>query len=118
MQALFLVALIFAVLVAVFALQNAYPVTIYFLRWQFEASLGLVILFSLLIGAVSLGGFGLLHQAKTKFRKPRGKGEKRQAEQADIVDSDENEVGEEKPLLNPEVADRGGEKDFLKKLED
>ena len=103
MQALFLVALIFAVLVAVFALQNAYPVTIYFLSWQFEASLGLVILFSLLIG---------------KFRKPRGKGEKRQAEQADIVDSDENEVGEEKPLLNPEVADRGGEKDFLKKLED
>ena len=69
MQFVFILTLIFAVLVAIFASQNAYPVTIYFLKWQFEASFGLVILISLLIGAISFGSLGLVHQAKSRLKR-------------------------------------------------
>ncbi|HBL35380.1 MAG TPA: hypothetical protein DDZ55_01070 [Firmicutes bacterium] len=68
MQFLFILTLLFAVLVATFALQNANPVTIYFLNWQFEASFGLVILICILIGAVALGSLGLVHQASSKLK--------------------------------------------------
>lgn len=81
MQFLFILILFFAVLVAIFAIQNAYPVTIYFLKWQFEASLGLVILISLLIGAVSLGGLGLIHQTKDKLKaRIQGKEEEKEGQ--------------------------------------
>jgi len=82
MQFLFILILFFAVLVAIFAIQNAYPVTIYFLKWQFEASLGLVILISLLIGAVSLGGLGLIHQTKDKLKaRIQGKEEEKEGQE-------------------------------------
>jgi len=68
MQLFFILALVFAILVATFALQNAYPVTIYFLKWEFEASFGLVILICLLIGAVAVGGLGLVHQATSRLK--------------------------------------------------
>ncbi|NLM37248.1 MAG: LapA family protein [Firmicutes bacterium] len=79
MQFMFILVLVFAVLVATFALQNAYPVTIYFLKWQFEASFALVILLSLLIGAVAVGSLGLVHRATERLKtlnQSRGKGEK------------------------------------------
>lgn len=38
------VALILAILIAVFALQNTFPVTVQFLFWQYQTSLVLVIL--------------------------------------------------------------------------
>lgn len=117
MQALFLLTLIFAVFVAIFALQNAHFVTIYFLRWQFEASLGLVILFSLLIGAVLLGVFDLLHQAKVKLKKPRWIKEKKEAPEAEGSDEVESEAGAEQ-CLPEEVVNHGGEQDNPQKLED
>ena len=67
MQVLILITLLAAVLVAVFALQNAYPVTINFLSWQFEASLALVILVSVLAGAALFGVFGITRQAQVKI---------------------------------------------------
>ncbi|NLW60052.1 MAG: LapA family protein [Firmicutes bacterium] len=79
MQFLAILMLVFAVLVATFAVQNAYPVTIYFLKWQFEASFALVILISLLIGAVAVGSLGLVHQATNRIKarnQVRGKEEK------------------------------------------
>ena len=68
MQILLILMLVFAILVATFALQNAYPVTIYFLKWQFEASFALVILLCLLIGAVAVGSLGLVHQATNRLK--------------------------------------------------
>ncbi|NLY90678.1 MAG: LapA family protein [Firmicutes bacterium] len=82
MQLIFILILIFAVLVAIFAIQNAYPVTIYFLKWQFEASLGLVILICLLIGAVSLGSLSLIHQTKAKLKARAQSKEGEKADQA------------------------------------
>jgi len=45
------VALGLAILIAVFALQNTFPVTVQFLFWEYQTSLVLVILSSTAIGA-------------------------------------------------------------------
>ncbi len=45
------VALGLAILIALFALQNTFPVTIQFLLWEYQTSLVLVILGSTAIGA-------------------------------------------------------------------
>ncbi len=98
MQFLLILMLIFAILVATFALQNAYPVTIYFLKWQFEASFALVVLICLLIGAVAVGSLGLVHQATNRL-KTRNK-DREKAENSD-------EVGEASVEIL-DVADTGG----------
>ncbi len=50
---IFLVAaLIIAVLALILALQNAVPIAILFLLWEFESSLALVMLIAVIIGAV------------------------------------------------------------------
>jgi uncharacterized integral membrane protein len=48
-----ILALIIAVLVVVFAVQNAIPITISVLFWQFQGSLALVLLLTLALGAIS-----------------------------------------------------------------
>jgi lipopolysaccharide assembly protein A len=55
-----LVALSLAILIAVFALQNTFPVTIQFLFWEYQTSLVLVILGSTAIGAAlsAIASFG------------------------------------------------------------
>ncbi|MDH4304357.1 MAG: LapA family protein [Nitrospira sp.] len=50
-----LLALILAILIAVFALQNTFPVTVQFLVWEYQTSLVLVILTSTAIGAALSG---------------------------------------------------------------
>ncbi|KUO50631.1 MAG: hypothetical protein APF76_08265 [Desulfitibacter sp. BRH_c19] len=63
MQAYLVVALIFSVLVAVFAIQNVGPVEIQFLTWKVqEISLVLVILGSALIGAAVIFLLGIVKQ--------------------------------------------------------
>ncbi|NLW56602.1 MAG: LapA family protein [Firmicutes bacterium] len=114
MQALLLLTLVFAVLVAIFAIQNAHLVTIYFLKWQFDASLGLIILFSLLIGAVLLGVFDLINQAKIKWKKPWWSREKKEVPEAETSVGGISEAGTE-----PEKSAKlGGEHDNPQKLED
>ncbi|WP_084296121.1 LapA family protein [Desulfitibacter alkalitolerans] len=63
MQAYLVGALLFAVLVAIFAIQNVRPVDIRFLTWQIqEISLVLVILGSASIGAVVVFFLGTVKQ--------------------------------------------------------
>ena len=64
MQFYLLAVLFFALLVAIFAIQNAVPVDIQFLSWRFpEISLVLVILGSLVTGALFAFVLGLFRQA-------------------------------------------------------
>lgn len=62
MQAYLIAALIFALLIAAFAIQNTMVVTVHFLIWQTEISLVLVILGSLVAGALLLFFIGLFKQ--------------------------------------------------------
>lgn len=52
MSGLVILLLIIIVLVAVFSVQNAAPVAVSFLMWKFEASLAIVIFFSLISGVI------------------------------------------------------------------
>lgn len=65
MQAGVIVAIVFAILVSIFALQNAQPVDIKFITLQGEASLALVILISVAVGAVILGMLNLYSRLKS-----------------------------------------------------
>ncbi|MFQ3573017.1 MAG: LapA family protein [Thermodesulfovibrionales bacterium] len=51
-MAILIVLLILMTTVAVFAIQNAMPVTISFILWRFESSLAVVIFVSLICGSV------------------------------------------------------------------
>ena len=67
-----IVALVLALLTAVFALQNATVVTVTFLAWSWEASLALVLIFTVAVGIL----IGYLAGLPSKFKKG---GELRQA---------------------------------------
>ncbi len=70
MQFTYIIALLFALIVAAFALLNAQPVTVDFAFNEFQISLALVILISAAAGAIILGFLGLFHRVKEnlKFR--------------------------------------------------
>lgn len=75
------IAIIFILIVSIFAVQNADPVSIFFLIWQFQASLAIVIFLSVLSGII-IGStltflFRLRRQWKTKHNSsvaPQDKG--------------------------------------------
>ena len=62
MQTFILAILGFALLVTVFALQNATPVPIRVFFWDFEASMALIIIVSALVGALLSSLFGLVRR--------------------------------------------------------
>lgn len=106
MQVLILITLLAAVLVAVFALQNAYPVTINFLGWQFEASLALVILVSVLAGAALFGVFGITRQAQVKIDSWRQR-RKLHRQRRELEKASEDVLLSTNELLQQETHQRG-----------
>ncbi|MBO8141439.1 MAG: LapA family protein [Firmicutes bacterium] len=68
MQFLFVLALLFALAVAVFAVQNAEPITVNLIRWQLETSLVVVVLGSAATGAMVAGLVGLVRQLRASWR--------------------------------------------------
>lgn len=75
MQLILVIALIFALLVAVFAIQNAITVQVVLFAWQFETSLVVVIFGAAILGALSVGLFSLVQyiQWKVKLKKKERK---------------------------------------------
>lgn len=68
MQFTYIIALLFALIVAAFALLNAQPVTVDFAFNEFQISLALVILISAAAGAIILGFLGLFHRVKENLK--------------------------------------------------
>lgn len=68
MQFLLVVALLFALAVAVFAVQNADPISFQLFGWQSETSLVFVVLGAAAAGAVAAGLVGLVRQIKASLR--------------------------------------------------
>jgi len=74
MQFYGLLALIFTLLIAIFAVQNAVPVDIYFLIWKFpQVSLVIVIFASALAGALIMVFLGILRYFKNLRKQSREK---------------------------------------------
>lgn len=68
MQMLLVVALLFALGVAVFAVQNAEPISFRLFGWQSETSLVFVVLGAAAAGAIAAGLVGLVRQVKASLR--------------------------------------------------
>jgi uncharacterized integral membrane protein len=68
MAILFLALLIFVVAV-IFSAQNAIPVTLSFIRWQFSASLAIVVLLAMLTGMLVMGLFWMGVAFKKRLKK-------------------------------------------------
>lgn len=66
-----IIAIIIILIVSIFSVQNAAPVAISFLVWQFQASLAIIIflcvLSGIIIGAVLTMLFRIKRKRKTKF---------------------------------------------------
>lgn len=62
MQVFLFSALVFSLVVAIFAIQNAVQVTVNFLFWNFQTSLVVVILSAALIGALAIFSVGMFRQ--------------------------------------------------------
>lgn len=80
MQIYLITALLFSLLVAVFAVQNTEVVTIRFITWQFSVSLVLVILGSAIVGALALYFLGLFKQVGAWFKIRQLDGKKKDLE--------------------------------------
>lgn len=65
-QIMFLVSLLFAIIITIFALTNANPVVINMLFYKFEASQALIIFISAALGAVIVASLGLVNHIKLK----------------------------------------------------
>lgn len=99
MQAYLIAALIFALLIAAFAIQNTMVVTVHFLIWQTEISLVLVILGSLAAGALLLFFIGLFKQYSNHRQKKDLKTQNKRLEKevADLTKKVETLESQNKP---------------------
>lgn len=102
MQFYLLSSLLFALVVAIFALQNTEIVIIKFLTFKFPASLVLVILGSAIIGALALFFLGLFKQFGSWFRFRSFRQEKELLEKhlAELEEKVATLEAEKKELLN------------------
>lgn len=65
-QLMFIISLVFAILVTVFALTNASPVVIHLFFYEFTASQALVIFISAALGAVIVTSLGVVRYIKLR----------------------------------------------------
>jgi len=70
-QLIYLLVTLFALAIAVFALQNAEPVKVQFLRWTFESSVAVVTLGSAALGALIAMGLGLVGRVRRRAGRQR-----------------------------------------------
>lgn len=103
MQLLLVIALLFALAVAVFAVQNAETISFRLFGWQSETSLVFVVLAAAAAGAVAAGLVGLVKQIKSSLRirqlqhrlqKAEQEVERLQAELHELQRSEADEGGE------------------------
>ena len=66
-----ILVLLLVTVVAIFSVQNAAPVSVSFLFWQFEASLAIIVFITLLFGGVVGAGITSLLRVKKYFKKQK-----------------------------------------------
>lgn len=98
MQKNLIIALVFAILVAIFSIQNSGPVSLLFFGWEFSTSLVVVVLGSAVLGALIMWIISSFKQMKLKKEKKN-------------IRKEMSNLHEEKEALEKEI------KDLEKKLE-
>jgi uncharacterized integral membrane protein len=82
----FIISLMFAILVAIFAIQNAGNVEIRFFSWHFSVSQAVVILGSAIVGSIILLLLGLVNQIKQNLKM------KQLSKELELLRSENNEL--------------------------
>ncbi|ADL12255.1 LapA family protein [Acetohalobium arabaticum] len=102
MQLILVAAFVFALIVAIFAIQNAITVQVVLFTWQFETSLVVVIFGAAILGALSVGLFGLMQyiKLKLKLRKKEQKINKLEGELAELSPAEDD--NKERGLIEEE----------------
>lgn len=75
-------ALIALTAVALFSVQNASPVTVWFFNWRFDASLAIVVFLAMLSGMVIAALFSIALRIRRSYREKRRVSERKQPESA------------------------------------
>ena len=101
MQLWLIMAIVIAMLVVIFALQNAIPITVSFLTWKFESSLALVLLITIALGVL----MSLLVSVPSKIKKMKMiLNQKKRIQELESALQFENDVKEKKvENLEPEL---------------
>ena len=101
MQLWLIMAIVIAILVVFFALQNAIPITVSFLTWKFESSLALVLLITIALGVL----MSLLVSVPSKIKKMKMiLNQKKRIQELESALQFENDVKEKKvENLEPEL---------------
>lgn len=102
MQFYLILALLFALLVAVFAIQNTAPVTLIFFAWRFQVSLVVIVLGGLAFGAIIMGLLGFLHHIRLSLEIKKLRSSVNQLEKAKAT------LEEEKEDLLEQLSPAGG----------
>lgn len=116
MRIIAIVGLAFALLVAVFAIQNSTPVTVTFLKWRLvDLSLAIVILGSAAAGALVIGLVGAVREIGLGFgvRSWRAKAE-RLASELDATRGKAVSLEQDVATLQRELRDRSQELDLAR----
>lgn len=92
MQKNLIIALVFAILVAIFSIQNSGPVSLLFFGWEFSTSLVVVVLSAAVLGALIMWIISSFKQLQHKKEKKNLKKEMKK-------------LNEEKELLEKEIED-------------
>jgi uncharacterized integral membrane protein len=66
MQTKLIIGTVFAIIIAIFSIQNAIPVSISFFSWNFKTSLVVVVLGSLAVGVIIMGIFSSIKQLRQR----------------------------------------------------
>lgn len=96
-QFLFILSLIFAVLVTIFALTNSNPVVINLFFYEFTGSLALVIFLSAMLGALIVMFLGIARFFRFRMEV------KRISKEKDVVIKEKEALAKEKDLLSTQV---------------
>ncbi|MCK8825225.1 LapA family protein [Fuchsiella alkaliacetigena] len=105
MQFILVVALVFALLVALFAIQNATMVEVVLFTWEFETSLVVIILGAAILGALSVGLFSVVKQIKWRMRL------RKKEQQISSLESELDEMATEVELAQEQVEKEDEEED-------
>ncbi len=109
MQILFVFSLLFAILVAVFAVMNSDPVTIKLLWKQYQSSQAIVILGSAAVGAIIVAFLGIFSKVKSslKIRELQNKIKKLEKNLAELKIDDN--INDEMPIIKEEAEESEAE---------
>lgn len=122
MQLTYILALLFSVIVAMFAIVNAQPVTVDFMFQELEISLALIVLISAFAGAAILGFLGIFRQVKSGFqlRGAKGKNKKLETQIEELenkLTEAENKIAEKEDALQEKEENLAVKQSLIQELE-